>query len=115
MLIVAAVLFALAAVGGLTMGYIYFSRKRNPPFTLAVLHGLFAATALIILLWTVLRTHSAGLVAWALGIFVVAALAGFFLFSYHVRGKPLPGPGVIAHAALAVTAFLLLLAGIAGF
>lgn len=112
MLIVSAVLFALAALGGLTMAYIYFTKDRNPPFALAALHGVAAATALVILLWAVLRAGSGGLVAWALGLFVVAALAGFFLFSYHMRGKTLPGPGVIAHAAVAVTAFVLLLAGI---
>ena len=112
MLIISAVLFALAALGGLTMAYIYFTKDRNPPFALAALHGVAAATALVILLWAVLRAGSGGLVAWALGLFVVAALAGFFLFSYHMRGKTLPGPGVIAHAAVAVTAFVLLLAGI---
>jgi hypothetical protein len=115
MLVLTAVLFALAAVGGLTMAYIYFMKQRNPPFALAVLHGVFAASALILLLWVVLRTGAGGWVSWALGLFVVAALAGFFLFSYHMRGKVLPGPGVVVHAALAVTAFLLLLAGIAGF
>jgi len=115
MLVIAAVLFALAAVVGLTMAYIYFSKKRLPPFALALLHGVFAATALIVLLWTVLRTHAGGLFAWALGIFVVAAFAGFFLFSYHIRGKSLPAPGVLVHASLAVTAFLLLLAGLLGF
>jgi hypothetical protein len=112
MLIVAAALFAVAALGGLTMAYIHFGKQRNPPFALAVLHGVFAATALIILLWTVLRMPSGTLVAWALGLFVVAALAGFFLFSYHIRGKSLPGPGVVVHAAVAVTAFVLLLVGI---
>lgn len=113
MLIVSAVLFALAALGGLTMAYIYFKKDRNPPGTLAALHGVAAATALVILLWAVVRAGSGGLVAWALGLFVVAALGGFFLFSYHVRGRRLPGPGVVVHATVAVAAFVLLLAGIA--
>jgi hypothetical protein len=78
-----------------------------------VLHGVVAATALVILLWVVLRAGSGGPVAWALGLFVVAALAGFFLFSYHIRGRRLPGPGVVVHATVAVTAFVLLLVGIA--
>jgi hypothetical protein len=112
MLVIAAVLFALAASVGLTMAFIYFKKRRLPPFALTLLHGVLAATALIILLWTVLRTHSGGPVAWALALFFVAAFAGFFLFSYHIRGKSLPGPGVVAHGSLAVTAFLLLLAGI---
>ena len=52
------------------------------------------------------------LVAWALGLFVVAALGGFFLVSYHLRGQRLPSPVVVIHALVAVAAFLLLLAGI---
>ena len=113
MLIVSAVLFAIAALGGLAMAYIYFRKDRNPPGALAALHGILAATALVILLWVVVRAGSGGLVAWALGLFVLAALGGFFVFSYHIRGRRLPAPGVVVHAVVAVTAFVLLLAGIA--
>jgi hypothetical protein len=113
MLIVSAALFALAALGGLTMAYIYFKKDRNPPGALAVLHGVVAATALVILLWVVLRAGSGGPVAWALGLFVVAALGGFFVFSYHIRGRRLPAPAVVIHAAVAVSAFVVLLFGIA--
>jgi hypothetical protein len=113
MLIASAVLFALAALGGLAMAYIYFTKDRNPPGALAALHGVAAATALVILLWVVVRAGSGGPVAWALGLFVAAALGGFFLFSYHVRGRRLPGRVVVIHAVVAVAAFVLLLAGIA--
>lgn len=109
---ISAVLFALAALGGLTMAYIYFKKDRNPPFALAVAHGVAAASALVMLLWAVLRTSHGDLVAAALGVFAVAALAGFFLFSYHIRDKHLPAPGVAVHATLAITAFVLLLIGI---
>jgi len=113
MLITAAVLFAVAALGGLTMAYIYFKKDRNPPGVLATLHGVLAATALVILMRVVIQTSSVGFLAWALGVFVVAALGGFFLFSYHIRGQRLPSPVVVIHAAVAVTAFVLLLAGTA--
>lgn len=112
MLIVAAVLFAIAAVGGLTMAYIHFKRDRNPPGALAALHGILAATALLILIWSVVQLGASTSVGWALGLFVVAALGGFFLVSFHLRKKRLPSPVVVIHALVAVVAFLLLLVGI---
>lgn len=112
MLTVAAVLFALAAVGGLTMAYMHFKQDRNPPGGLAALHGVLAATALVILIWAVVQSGASTAVGWALGLFVVAALGGFFLVSFHVRNKRLPSPVVVIHALVAVVAFLLLLAGI---
>jgi hypothetical protein len=115
MLIVAAALFALAALAGLAMATIHFRQDRNPPGWLAGVHGLAAASALLILLWAVLvQGGAAVLVAWAFGLFAVAALGGFFLVSFHVRSKRLPGAGVVVHALVAVTAFGLLLAGILG-
>ncbi len=114
MLIVAAVLFALAAVGGLAMAFIHFKHDRNPPGALAAVHGVAAATALVILLWAVVQTGAGGAVAWALGLFVAAALGGFFLVSFHVRKQRLPSPVVVIHALVAVAAFLLLLGGIFG-
>jgi len=114
MLIAAAVLFAIAALGGLTMAYIHFKQDRNPPGALAALHGVAAATALVILLWAVVQTGAGGALAWSLGLFVVAALGGFFLVSYHIRKRRLPSPVVVIHALVAVAAFVLLLGGIFG-
>ena len=47
----AAVLFAFAALGGLTMAVIRFSTKRNPPAWLAMLHGLLAASGLTLVVY----------------------------------------------------------------
>jgi uncharacterized membrane-anchored protein len=114
MLTVAAVLFAIAALGGLAMAYIHFKKDRNPPGALAALHGVLAATALVILLWVVVQTSVSASITWALGLFVVAALGGFFLVSYHIRKQRLPSPVVVIHALVAVVAFALLLVGILG-
>lgn len=110
--VIAAALFALAALAGLTMAYIFFKKNRNPPFPIVLLHGVLAATALVILLWGVLRSDRGGPVAWALGLFFVAALGGFFLFSYHIRGRYLPSPVIAIHATLAIVALVILVAGI---
>lgn len=115
MLTLAAVLFAVAALGGLTMAYMHFKQDRNPPTALAVVHGLLAATALLIVIWAVLQMGATTAIAWALGLFVAAALGGFFLFSFHLRQKRLPSPVVVIHALVAIVAFVLLLVGIGVF
>ena len=99
------------------MAFIHFKQDRNPPGALAAVHGVAAAAALVILLWAVVQTGAGGAggaVAWALGLFVAAALGGFFLVSFHVRKRRLPSPVVVIHALVAVAAFLLLLGGIFG-
>jgi hypothetical protein len=112
MFIAAAILFAIAAAGGLVMAYMHFKQDRNPPGALAALHGVLAASGLLVLIWGALQFGVGAYLAWALGLFVVAALGGFFLLSVYLRGKRFPSAAVVAHALLAVVAFLLLLAGI---
>src|SRR5687768_14102761 len=112
MFIVSAILFAIAAAGGLVMAFIHFKQNKNPPVALAVLHGILAATALLILIWGVLQLGATPVLAWSLGLFVVAALGGFFLASFHLRKLRLPSPVVVIHASVAVVAFVLLLVGI---
>jgi hypothetical protein len=106
---VAAVIFAIAAVGGLFMAYIHFAKNRNPPVAVAVIHGAAGATALLILAYFVYTMGATPLLAWSLGLFVVAALGGFFVASFHLRNMRLPSAGVVIHALVAVVAFLLLL------
>jgi hypothetical protein len=107
----AAILFAIAAVGGLVLATQHF--KRSPlSLPVAVLHGLFAATALVLLLISVIQGTPIATARLAAVLFSVAALGGFFLLSHHLRGKRLPSPVVIIHALAAVLAFLLLVFGL---
>lgn len=104
-------IFAIAAVIGLTMAIAAFQGK-FPPVPSAVLHGVLAAIALVLLIIAVVVHAAAGSAVWALGFFVVAALGGFTLaFAFHARRKSLPKGLVAGHAVLAVIGFLLLLAG----
>jgi hypothetical protein len=112
MLSVAAILFAVAALGGIVLAFQHFTGK-NRPWFLSIVHGLVAATALVILLAAVLQGGAASpKLYWSLGLFAAAALGGFLLFSMHLRGKPLASPVVLIHGGVAVAAFLILLTGL---
>lgn len=106
------ILFALAAVVGLTMALRAF-RGRLPPVPSAVAHGLLAASALALLVITVLAQGAAGLLAWALGLFLVAAIGGLILaFGFHARNRSLPQGFLAGHALLGAAGLLLLLAAV---
>lgn len=111
MTIWAIILFAVAALGGVAMAAIHFRSKgqQHPPMPLALLHGLLAAIALVLLIIAFVQGGASGLGWAALIIFVVAALGGFVMFFRHLGKKPLPTPLVVIHGGAAVVAFVLLL------
>jgi hypothetical protein len=108
----AIVLFAVAAVIGLSMAVAHFRGQSPPKLAMALLHGLFAACGLVVLLLGVMQLGTGGKSAIALGLFLIAALGGFTLLSFHLRGRALPNGLVIGHAVLAVAGFLTLLAAV---
>lgn len=103
------ILFAIAAVAGLTMAIMHFRGISPPKPVWATLHGLFAASGLIVLLLALIKTGFGGKAGIALGLLVVAALGGFALLSYHAKNQKLPSGLVVGHALLAVAGFLTLL------
>ena len=103
-------LFAVAAVAGLTMAVMHFRGVSPPKVALAVLHGLFAASGLVLLLLALIKTGFGGRPGIALGLLVTAALGGFALLGSHAQNKRLPSALVVGHALLAVAGFLTLLA-----
>ena len=106
----AAIVFAIAALGGATLATLHFRGRTPLPMPLALLHGLLAASGLALLIAAALTQPGfGGLALGALVIFVIAALGGFYLFSYHLRAKPLPSAVVLIHGGAAVAGFLLLL------
>jgi len=110
-LIVAAVLFALGALGGLYMAALAF-KGRPLPVIVAVLHGLLGATGLVLLIYEVLMGLGAGTAKIALIILIVAALGGFYLLSFHIKKQQHPRAVIVIHALVAVIGFLTLLAAI---
>ena len=114
-----AILFALAALGGLALAALHFRSggRERPPTALALVHGLVAATALVLLIIAALGAGAASpTLPWiSIAVFVVAALGGAYMFlGKHLRGEPLPGKVVVLHGVLAVTGFALLLAFLLG-
>lgn len=109
---VAAVLFGVAALGGVVLAAMRFGGRELPPMALALVHGLFAASGLVALILAVVNAAASTLTVVALVGFVIAALGGFMLFSYHLRGKALPINYVVVHGAGAVISFVILLAAI---
>jgi len=103
----ALVFFGIAAAGGLTLAALRLSNKPLPT-PLALLHGALAATGLILLV-AVIGSGEGGGALTALILFVIAALGGFVLFSFHLRKEPLPIGVMAVHGLVAVIAFIILL------
>jgi hypothetical protein len=111
MVVIALVLFGLAAMGGLILATQRFKGAPQPSLPLAVVHGSAAALGLITLAVAVLGTGAPSLAKVALIVFLVAALGGFYLIAQHLQKKALPIPVIVVHALVAVTGFVILLVG----
>lgn len=110
MLTTAAILFLIAAAGGLVMAGVRFATKHNPPAWLSMLHGLLAAAGLTLLLYAICTTPVPAIAWVAALLFLLAAAAGALMsLQYKWKQRLLPAWLVVAHAVVAVTAFVLLL------
>lgn len=107
MLTVSIVLFAVAAVLGMVVAIALLSKSETPK-AVVYSHGALAATSLVLLVIYAL-SHPDTMLFISIGIFVVAALGGFYLFANDLRKRPGPVPLVFVHAIAAVTAFVILL------
>lgn len=115
MLQTAAVLFGVAALGGLLMAGMRFSGTPRPPAWLAMVHGLLAAAALTLLIYAAATVGIPRMAQFALGLFVIAAIGGATMnLLFHWKLLPLPIPLMIGHALLAVAGFVLLLLSLYG-
>jgi hypothetical protein len=100
MLTASIVLLLYAAFSGLFMAVDIF-RGAKPWVLLALGHGVLAATALVLALLVGIATGVAA-IKYGIAVLVLAALGGFFLLSFHLRGKPHPWVVVVLHALLAI-------------
>lgn len=101
------ILFAVAAVLGLTI-LLKWLGKKDVSRSVVYSHGIFAALGLVLLIVYALQNPES-YPQLALILFILAALGGFYLFSTDLQNKPRPIPVAFVHALLAVGAFVTLL------
>jgi hypothetical protein len=106
MIYTAIALFSVAAMLGLYLLTLVLQKKETPK-AIAIFHGLFAASALVLLIFYTLKTGSNFYLS--ITLFVIAALGGLVLFTRDITGKPLPKALAILHGLLAVSGFVVLL------
>jgi len=110
MLRASALLFALAAAGGLLMAGMVLLGKRNPPIWLAFGHGLLGAAGLTLLVYPAVTVGVPQNAFYAMLLLLVAAAGGAILNQvYHWHQRPLPKGLLFGHLLLAVIGFALLL------
>lgn len=106
----AIIAFAIGAIGGLYVALCVLTDK-FAPWPVSIAHALLGATGMILLLALLSEGHAESSSSATLGLFlfIMAALGGFFLASFHAQRKFPPKAFVIVHASLAVLGFLALL------
>ena len=98
--------FALAAIlGSILLSYIL--RGKETPKGMALTHGLFAATGLVLVIYYAI-SHAPGPVESAV-LFAIAALGGIVVFYRDITNKPVPKWLAVVHGVVAVTGFVFLL------
>lgn len=102
------VLFAIAALGGLTLASMKFMGKELP-MPLALGHGIFAAAGLVTLIINVVQSRINTLMNVSLLLFFIVAIGGFTLFSLHLMQKKQPNWLIAVHGLGAVISFVVLL------
>ena len=107
MLITTIILFAIAALLGVILISKVLQNKETPK-TVVYLHGIAAATALVLLIIAYVNLGES-LLFTSLLIFVVATVGGLIMFGRDITNKPVPKWLAIVHALAAVTAFIILL------
>lgn len=101
------VFFALAAVFGLTL-LTFVLRDRPTPKVVAMLHGICAATGLVLLI-VYGFTEANNVIFGIAGIFLVVALVGFYMITRDLSGHGVPKSIAIIHGSVAIIGFIILI------
>ncbi len=84
-------------------------RDRPTPKPVVFIHGLFVATAVVLLGFAYFTEQHDKLLGVILGLFVIAALGGLTLFMKDILHKPIPKWLALLHPLVAATALVLLI------
>jgi len=102
----AIVIFGMTAIAGMYLLSLIL-RKKSTPKGVTMIHGLFAVTALLLLIIYCLDTQAG---PWeSLVVFLVAATGGIIMVYRDLTGKPIPAWLGIAHGIIAIVGFVLLI------
>jgi hypothetical protein len=99
-------LFAAAALAGVYLITLVLTHKETPK-AITLIHGLFAATALVLLAIYTFRERPAPVES--LVLFVLAASGGFVLVYKDFTGRKIPKWLAVVHGLTAVTGFIFLI------
>jgi len=111
----AAILLALAALGGMGMVGMRLSGIPRPPTWIPLGHGAIAATGVGSLIYAAATSTVPAFAMYAIGLFVLAALGGIGIFLlFHLQEKPLPIPLILGHGGIAIAGYVLLLVALFG-
>lgn len=100
--LLALALFVLAALGGIALVAIRLRDGANPPYAIAVVHGVAAAAGLAIAVVVAMAPGEGRMALTGVGVLAAAALGGAWLFVSHSRGRLIPVSVSVIHAALAI-------------
>jgi hypothetical protein len=100
-------LFSMAALGGVFLATLRI-REKPIPLPVGLIHGAVALTGLGTLMARVLRSDESMLAPVAMAMFILAAVMGGALLTFHLLKYKLPLPLLVLHglAALAGIAVL---------
>jgi FtsH-binding integral membrane protein len=107
MLYLAIGLFVLAAVFGLIL-LTAILRNQPTPKPVVFIHGGLAVTALLLVIFFIVRNNGEGPVT-SLILFILAAVGGLTLFSIDIRNKPVPKWLAVIHPIVAALGLLTLI------
>ena len=113
MIVTSIVLFLVAALFGLYMAARVFGGNL-PPWIAVIVHGLLAACGLVVLLYGLFAGAQSTVLLIGAVLLVIAALGGFFMFSFQLRKALPPKAIVVVHALAAVAGVVCLLASAMG-
>lgn len=105
------ILFLVAAIVGIYMAARIFGGNM-PPWVAVILHGVLAASGLLVLLYALFTGPQPMMLVAGAGLLVVAALGGFFMFSFQLRNQAPPKAIVVVHALAAVLGVVCLLGNV---
>lgn len=109
----AALLLALAALGGVTMAVLRFRGADRPPTLFLMGHGVLAAAALTLLIYAAATVGLPPLGMLATGILVVVAAVGAALnLMFHAKMLPIPKAPIVIHGVVAAIGFVVLLVAV---